>query len=104
VSFPIEVVAEVVYVLGGVYQVPREEISKRIKDLIDDINPDTENLESLLLALDYYSESKLDFIDCLLAAYSLKRNATILTFDKKLQNFIVKQAAPNQHIHLASPE
>lgn len=39
----------------------------------------------------YYKETKLDFVDCILAAYSIIKGKGILSFDKKLNNFIVRK-------------
>jgi predicted nucleic-acid-binding protein len=91
VSIPVEVIAEVVYVLSGVYQVPRDEIAAKLKDLIDGITPDIRDVDSVIVALDYFADTKLDFVDCLLAAYSTVNDATILTFDQKLLRFISRQ-------------
>ena len=97
VLIPIEVLIETVYVLAGVYQVPRAEITGQIKELIYDIDPNIVDFESVLLGLDYYAETKLDFVDCMLAAYSSIKDATILTFDKKLQKFIENDAKHRSH-------
>jgi predicted nucleic-acid-binding protein len=91
IAIPVEVIFEVVYVLDGVYRVPRAEIVRQIKDLIDDIGPDIPDSGSVLLALDYYAESKLDFVDCMLAAYCTTNGATLLTTDRKLTKFIEKR-------------
>ena len=36
-------------------------------------------------------ETRLDFVDCILAAYSVTSNKQILSFDKKLNNFIARK-------------
>ena len=78
-----EVIAEVVYVLSGVYKVPKKLIAKTLSDFIM-----LENLtmheakNSLINALHIYQSGNLDFIDCYLCA--LRKKYTIKTFDKKL--------------------
>ncbi len=39
-------------------------------------------------AFEYYRDTKLDFVDCILAAHRIVGNKEILSFDKKLNNFI----------------
>jgi predicted nucleic-acid-binding protein len=88
VAIPVEVVFEVVYVLASVYAVPREQISRHLIDLVESVSPLVEQCESVMTALGYYARTKLDFVDCMLAAYSTTQNATIHTFDKRLKKFI----------------
>ena len=83
---PNEVVAEVVFVLQKVYNVPREEIKNLI---IVSFNYFEVSNEMLLRdALLFYAQTKLDFVDCLLAAYYSVENHQIGTLDKKLNDFI----------------
>lgn len=83
---PNEVIAEVVFVLQKVYNVPREEIKNLI---IVSFNYFEVSNEMLLRdALLFYAQTKLDFVDCLLAAYYSVENHQIGTLDKKLNNFI----------------
>ena len=83
---PNEVVVEVVFVLQKVYNVPREEIKNLI---IVSFNYFEVSNEMLLRdALLFYAQTKLDFVDCLLAAYYSVENHQIGTLDKKLNNFI----------------
>ena len=78
-----EVVAEVVYVLSGVYNVPRTVIAETLTDFIMMENiTQHESKDCLCSALHLYQAKKLDFIDCYLCAISKKY--TIKTFDKKL--------------------
>ena len=81
-----EVIAEVVYVLYGVYKIERANIEKALLSFLPNVA--IENDTTLKSALHYYAETKLDFVDCLLAAYHLVEKKEILTFDKKLNNFI----------------
>ena len=83
---PNEVIAEVVFVLQKVYNVPREEIKNLIKVSFNYFEVSNEML--LRDALLFYAQTKLDFVDCLLAAYYSVENHQIGTLDKKLNNFI----------------
>lgn len=80
----IEVLAEVCYVLEGLYQVPREDIVDSFRKLNNDVI--VLNADVLLRALEIFVQPpKLDFIDCILYGYKKEKGISILTFDRKLQ-------------------
>jgi predicted nucleic-acid-binding protein len=85
---PNEVIAEVVFVLQKVYEVPRQEIATLISNSFKYFEVADEILlkESLL----FYAKTNLYFVDCILAAYSSVKNEDVATFDKKLNNFIFR--------------
>lgn len=77
-----EVLAEVVYVLKGVYKVERKEISQTLIDFMDEVN--VENPDVMIEAFILFAETSLDFVDCILIAYHRKNGVEIVSFDKKL--------------------
>ncbi len=77
-----EVLAEVIYVLMGVYSISKNEISDMLVELISFENIHTLDDDLTRISLKIFKEKNIDFIDCLLCAYSV--NDTIKTFDKKL--------------------
>jgi predicted nucleic-acid-binding protein len=79
-----EIVAEVVYVLVKLYKIPRDSINKIILPLFDEI--EIQNKEVILEAADLFSETSLDFVDCILVARNKILNEHIFSFDKKLNN------------------
>lgn len=80
----LEVLAEVCYVLEGLYQVAREDIVCNFRKLNNDAV--ILNADVLLRALEIFDKTpKLDFVDCLLYGYKMEKGIDILTFDKKLQ-------------------
>lgn len=82
----IEIIAEVVYVLKGVYSIGREEISKSLLEfLLEVASPDSEVLR---VGIKTYAEQKLDFPDCILYAYHQVKGYEIMTFDKKLNRLL----------------
>ena len=82
VSVTIEVIAETVYVLKGVYSMERYTIAETLKGFLELVRcPD---MDILLSALDSYAQRGLDFVDCVLYAYHSIRGFRIATFDKKL--------------------
>ena len=80
----LEVMAEVCYVLEGLYQVSREDIISCFRKLNNDII--ILYADVLLRALEIFDKTpKLDFVDCLLDGYKKEKGINIITFDKKLQ-------------------
>ena len=80
----LEVLAEVCYVLEGVYQVAREDIVNNFRKLNNDLI--ILNVDILFRALEIFDRTpKLDFVDCLLYGYRKEKGVDIVTFDKKLQ-------------------
>ena len=81
------VLAEAVYVLSGVYKVPRPLISKTLSQFISlDSIFMNENISLFTTALELYQSKNLDFVDCCLCAR--KNIFEIKSFDKKLKRCI----------------
>ena len=81
-----EVLAEVVYVLKGVYHVERCDIAETIRSFLLEIS--VPHKAAIVYACKLYGETKLDFVDCILAGYHFAEGADVMTFDKKLNNMI----------------
>lgn len=81
-----EVLAEVVYVLGGVYQVEREEIAKTLMDFLEEVSIDCQ--EVMYEALSIFSNTALDFVDCILIARHRVLGEMVKSFDKKLNKML----------------
>lgn len=81
-----EVIAECVYVLSGIYGLDRKTIADALMALLDEI--ECERRVIIEKALRIYSESKLDFVDCILASTNKTSQQPVLTFDKKLRRLI----------------
>lgn len=78
-----EVMVEVVYVLEGVYKVPRSEIVKVLTKFILLDNASMHESKSILVtAFKIYHDKNIDFVDSYLCA--LKKKYEVKTFDKKL--------------------
>lgn len=81
----VEVLCEVVYVMEGVYEIPRGEICGYLTGFIDEVLcPDGDVLKTALAI--YKARKKLDFVDCILAARHQASGDVVYTFDKKLNN------------------
>ena len=86
VSVTIEVIAEVVYVLKGVYSMERDKIADTVKEFLNLVS--CQEIDVLNLALDTYAEYNLDFVDCILYGYHTVKDIEIASFDKKLLKLI----------------
>ena len=83
-SLKFEVLAEVVYVMENLYEIPRQEITTVLLEMLKMNNIKTTDETVLKEALFAYSEKpKLDFVDCLLYGY-FKSGYKVASFDKKL--------------------
>ncbi len=85
-----EVAAEVIYVLTGVYKADRRTASNALLDFIEIDGVQAAEYSVLSRALNFFANSGLDFVDCLLCAYNLHYGYEVCTFDVKLRNFIQK--------------
>ena len=78
----LEVIAEVVYVLGKVYSLERQTVSDKVRAFAELVK--CKETDVLNLAIDTYAAKNLDFVDCVLYAYNKVGGFEIATFDKKL--------------------
>nr|WP_319491148.1 PIN domain-containing protein [uncultured Desulfobacter sp.] len=85
VILPVEAACEVVYVLLKVYHADRVEIGQILTALINENLISVEKPDILLEALDFFSMTTFDFVDCLLWAYNKIDKQAVLTFDIKLK-------------------
>ena len=86
VTVTIEVIAEVVYVLKRVYSLDRKTIASSVQHFLNLVTPKDEDV--LKEAVKTYGNQNLDFVDCVLYAYSLHGGYEIATFDEKLKKLL----------------
>ena len=80
------VIAEVVYVLLKLYKVSRKEITEVLTELVKIKGVKVQDREILLNAFRLFKNKNLDFVDCLLCAYS--RKYQVISFDKEVNKCI----------------
>ena len=90
VTVPVEVIAEVVYVLSKVYKADRKDIRRALFDFFNIKNVTSKEYNVICRGLSLYASNNLDFVDCILCAYHLEYGYEICTFDKKLNALIDK--------------
>lgn len=78
-----EVIPEIIYVLRSVYKYRREDIAQAIQRLL----PLVVVKEQLLtnLALTYFAQFNLDYVDCILLARNKLYGREVASFDKELE-------------------
>lgn len=86
----VEVLAECVYALSGVYHVSRSDIAESLGILLDEVTCRRKRVAAAALGL--YSGSSFDFVDCVLAAEVAENEREALTFDKKLRSLLSRVA------------
>ncbi len=82
------VVAEVVYVFGKVYKVPKRGVSETLLELLSRRGIRVQDGKVTLKALCLYGEKNLDFVDCLICAYG--GNIDVVSFDKGVMRCLEK--------------
>ena len=84
IFIPVEIVAEVVYVLEKVYQAARDDIRQMLLTLSAYPNLTFHEHEVVMVSLNLFCDHHIDFIDAVLCAYHRVKHAEIHTFDKRL--------------------
>ncbi|MBR0062321.1 MAG: PIN domain-containing protein [Selenomonadaceae bacterium] len=84
-----EVLAEVDHVLRTFYDVERKDIAAQLFKALNLI--EVERPVVMHRAVEIFAETKLDFVDCILAAYHDVEGANVFTFDKKLKKQIERE-------------
>lgn len=74
-----EVLAEITYVLGSVYEAEREDIKAALDVLANIIRFQPDDVTRS--AIEEYGNTKLDFVDCMAVAYN-KYGERVFSFDK----------------------
>ena len=88
VMISFEVVCEVIYVLGGVYDIDRDIIAGKLSELVKFGNVETFDADVLSRALRIFADKNVDFVDALLCAYHHIRGDQVYSFDKKLNRLM----------------
>jgi predicted nucleic-acid-binding protein len=85
---PVEVAAEIVYVLIKVYGVERGVVADTLSAFLEMENINVSDGGVLRVGFRMFSETTLDFVDCLLIGYANIHGWRVLTFDKKLKKHL----------------
>lgn len=80
------VIAEVVYILSKLYKISKKEIAEVLTEFLKIKGIKVQDKEVLLDAFKIFENRNLNFVDCLLCAYS--RKYQVVSFDNKLNKCI----------------
>lgn len=78
------VVAETVYVLLKMYKVSKEKIAEKLLAIARNKHIVINQKPNVISALEMYSKTNFDFIDCLVKSYAENNDLELVSFDKKL--------------------
>jgi predicted nucleic acid-binding protein len=81
------VLAECVFVLDSFYGRPRADISSALATLISSPGVEISDAAVHLDALKLYRQTKIHFVDCLIAATAAAENTPVATFDQDFRKF-----------------
>ncbi|WP_069133127.1 PIN domain-containing protein [Rhodohalobacter halophilus] len=84
IYIPMEVLAEVVYVLEKVYDIPSGRICFALTELLAYQNISTVDKAVSYESLNIYKTENIDFVDALLVSYHRVNHHRIHSFDKKV--------------------
>lgn len=82
------VLAECVYVMQRIYQVPRVEIAAKLTGLLGYHGIGAERLPMLRHAIGIYGATNLSFVDALIAATAAALQLPVETFDEGLRKYL----------------
>ena len=82
------VLAEVIYVLAKLYRIEKAQIAGVLEEFLSNANLKIQDKEVTMVAIRLFKATSLDFVDCLLCAYSKKME--VFSFDRKLNKYIQK--------------
>ena len=81
------VLAECVFVLDSFYGRPRTDIASALGTLISSPGVEIGDAAVHLDALKRYRQTKIHFVDCLIAATAVAENTPVATFDQDFRKF-----------------
>lgn len=87
-TVPVEVIAEIVYVLQKVYKIDRKTTEAAVLTLTRHEHASTSELPVVQEALHVYGETNFDFVDCLMIGYAKLKGHRVVTYDKKLRKIL----------------
>jgi len=86
-----EVAAEVVYVLIKVYSIEKKKVCAVLKEFYSRDNVHFLSKDIILGAINIFSESSMDFVDCILCSYAAIEDASVASFDAKVNRYLEKK-------------
>lgn len=76
------ILAEVIYVFTKFYKIDKKQVVEILEELLSNRNIKIQDKDITINAIHLFKTNNIDFVDCLLCAYS--KEMEIFSFDKKL--------------------
>ena len=81
------VLAECVWVLRSFHEESHEQIALVLSSLVTEPGIDTEDTELIVDALERMARTRIDYVDCCLAARAARADVPIASFDRDFRKF-----------------
>ncbi|MEW6410646.1 MAG: PIN domain-containing protein [Nitrospirota bacterium] len=78
------VIAECIYVLTKIYNVPKDKASNSLIDILRYKGITNDDRKELIRALTLFSEQGIDVVDCILCAKAVSSGDNLFSFDEEL--------------------
>jgi predicted nucleic-acid-binding protein len=85
------VLAECIYTLMKFYNIPKEEVTDKLRGLLQYKGIVNEDKKEVIEAVNIFAEKNLDFVDCILCAKAKSPNRSLFTFDERLRRLTEKE-------------
>lgn len=92
----VPIILELVWTLESYYELSRQDVAAKLSLLLNTTNLAIEKQDEIEEALEYYTNSKADFVDCYNAAFAkLSGDGTIISYDRHFDRLPgVKRSQP----------
>lgn len=80
------ILAEVIYVFTKFYKIDKKQVVEILEELLSNRNIKIQDKDITINAIHLFKTNNIDFVDCLLCAYS--KEMEIFSFDKKLNKCV----------------
>ena len=98
------VLLEIYYVLTSIYQIPKKQVIKDLKDIAQTRNLTVIDQNNHKKALKFLKQTNIKFTDCLIAT-QLPENTTLITYDKDFNKIPqIKTNTPAQLLRGITPK
>lgn len=91
------VLTETVFVLSKVYNIPKQDITNTLSNLLSLKGILNDEKEILIESLKLYSTTNLHIVDCIIAAKCIVKQIKPMTLDKELNKTILSYNKKNQY-------
>lgn len=89
---------EINFVLLSFYKFPKEKVQQALESILDLPHLKIVDIFNMREAIEIYKETKIKFVDCLLASLLKKKDLKIVSYDLDFDKLNVKRLSPKDFI------